>query len=359
MRTAIRWRHYGRTIAFVIAILLDTQGVRAADVDSAEALIKQGIELRQQGHDVRALPLFRKAYEMARNPRTAAQLGFCEMALGYWVDAENHLSEAMDVPEHPWVAKNTIEIAGALSAVRRNITTIVVDGEPPGAEVVVNHQVAGRLPLNQPVRLGRGIADIEVRAPGYVAVSRSMKIPGGTSEHVTIVLSRNASARNISDGLQSGPTKENESPRVVSMEKAPASPSQEEPGHRNLRTAALVTASSGALAIIFGAIETVVWIKKYDEFQDHTGPLPASLSTIGRNCGRGEMNYGGSGCQPLYAEMTTARTLAIVGYGLGAVLGVTSGILLATSRPNSGKSDVAFTYAPDFVHRGIVCNVSF
>ena len=52
---------------------------RAGDAAEAEALIRQGLELRQQGRDAPALPLFQKAYDLAATPRTAGQLGCGEM----------------------------------------------------------------------------------------------------------------------------------------------------------------------------------------------------------------------------------------------------------------------------------------
>jgi len=68
---------------------------RADGAPQVEELIRQGIELRQAGQDVRAFPLFQKAYESDRTPRTAGQLGLCELALGYWVESEKHLGEAL------------------------------------------------------------------------------------------------------------------------------------------------------------------------------------------------------------------------------------------------------------------------
>src|SRR3569832_422018 len=43
--------------------------------DEAEALIRQGTELRHQDQDAKALPYFEGAYHLSRNPRTAAQQG--------------------------------------------------------------------------------------------------------------------------------------------------------------------------------------------------------------------------------------------------------------------------------------------
>ena len=54
----------------------------ADDTAEAEALIRQGIQLRVKGTPARALPLFEKAYRVSRSPRTAAQLGLVELELG-------------------------------------------------------------------------------------------------------------------------------------------------------------------------------------------------------------------------------------------------------------------------------------
>src|SRR6266496_2893885 len=80
----------------------------AAPSDSARAedLIRQANTLRQKGQDPAALPLFREAYEIARSPRTAAQLGLVELALGYWLDSDQHLSEALAPAHHPWIDRN-------------------------------------------------------------------------------------------------------------------------------------------------------------------------------------------------------------------------------------------------------------
>src|SRR5438309_7479013 len=131
-RRGLRW---GVLVSVLVAVL--SSAARAADIESVEALIRQGVELRHQGHDVRALPLFQKAYGMTRTPRTAGQLGLCEMAMGYWLDAENHLSEALNDPQHPWVSRNLGDLTGALASVRTNIGDVVVGGGPVGAEVVV------------------------------------------------------------------------------------------------------------------------------------------------------------------------------------------------------------------------------
>ena len=78
----------------------------ATDVEQAEALIRDGVKLRARDNAAQALPLFEKAYQISRSPRTAAQLGLCELELGYYAAAERYLNEALAAPDHPWIAKN-------------------------------------------------------------------------------------------------------------------------------------------------------------------------------------------------------------------------------------------------------------
>ena len=160
----------------------------------AEALIRQGVELRAQKKDERALPLFEKAYQISRTPRTAGQLGLVEMALGYFVDAEKYLSEAVASPDHPWVAKNLATLKAQLATAKSQIGELYIVGEPAGAEVLVNGKAVGKLPLSTPIRLDKGRADVQVRAPGYVASTDTVTMVGGKREDRSYRLQREAVA---------------------------------------------------------------------------------------------------------------------------------------------------------------------
>jgi hypothetical protein len=70
----------------------------ASEPAEVEALIEQANKFRRDGKDGKALPLMRKACDLATTARTAAQLGLVEMALGYWLQAEQHLTEALSSP---------------------------------------------------------------------------------------------------------------------------------------------------------------------------------------------------------------------------------------------------------------------
>lgn len=361
MRVTLRNSGPGWFAAVVIICMLCGRPARSADLDSVETLIRQGIELRKQGRDERALPLFQKAYSLSRTPRSAGQLGLCEMAVGYWVDAEKHLDESLRFPEHPWVAKNQNDLTGAVASVRRNIDDIIIEGGPPGAEVLINGQLVGRMPLSPPVRLGKGAADVEVRAPGYAPSLRSLTIGGGTTDRLTIVLVKNA----VLETAQT-PTALTPAPTVnagAPQEGAPAEPSEPDAAPTDggpRRIAAWSTAVVATLSLGFGVVETFAWVNKQHQFDDHVGVLPSSNPPrTGKNCGTDDVNYGGDGCRGLHDDLVRSRTLALVGYGLAGALGIASAILFATSPAHPSKTMTAFGCAPDLPGHGVGCRVSF
>ena len=129
--------------AFVVAAAGPARVARA-QAEQVESLIRQGVELRKQGKDALALPFFENAYQKSRNPRTAAQLGLGEMALGYWVEAQRHLGEAVEATDNPWVKKNARMLSDSLAKVRSMVGELTITGEPAGADVTINGQPMGK-----------------------------------------------------------------------------------------------------------------------------------------------------------------------------------------------------------------------
>ena len=121
-----------------------------ADAAEVEALIAKGNELRRAGTPGPALPYFQKAYELARTPRTAGQLGLAELAAGYPVDAAEHLAAALQTPDDQSIVKYRKMLTDALTTARSQIGQLSVEGSPPGAEVVVDGRGIGVLPLPRP-----------------------------------------------------------------------------------------------------------------------------------------------------------------------------------------------------------------
>ena len=353
-----------------------TRGARAAgESGEAEALIRQGVELRSQGKDERALPLFEKAYQLSRTPRTAGQLGLVEMALGYYVDAERYLGEAVSAPDHPWVAKNLATLKSQLATAKGMIGELAISGEPMGAEVWVNGKQVGRLPLPAPLRLDKGRAEIQIRATGYVATSDTVAITGGKREEQSFRLVREpVAAPAVVTPVTPAPATGTTMPKPAETPVASATPagSPEATPSTPAPTGATVTATSGqpasdgtnlrpyawgaaggaALGLILGTVEGLAAIKKKNEFNEHKGPDGSF------DCGTDALN---AACKSIQDSHSTARTLAIVGFVAGGVLAGVSVALFVMSSPGEAKSGTtsALACVPDVVSRGVSCRLQF
>lgn len=187
-------RHLRMAATLVLMTVLWHGAARAAEPAKVEELIRQGVALRRSGKDQAALPLFQKAHELGHSPRTAGQLGLCELALGQMVEAERDLSSALDTPGDAWVAKNRAALEKSLRSAQGGIGELSINGSPEGAEVVVNGKPAGKLPLAAPVRVAQGVATVTVEADGYLSLTNSVSVRGGQRLEVNSNLAKRPSA---------------------------------------------------------------------------------------------------------------------------------------------------------------------
>jgi len=357
---------------------------RAGESGEAEALIRQGVELRAQKKDERALPLFEKAYQLSRSPRTAGQLGLVEMALGYFVDAEKYLGEAVASPDHPWVAKNLATLKAQLATAKTQIGELYIVGEPAGAEVLVNGKSVGKLPLSSPIRLDKGRADVQVRASGYVASTDSVVMVGGKREDRSYRLQREAVAvapppppvaqpapkppetkpapaappvamAPPPPAPAAGPVGSDQPPASITATPAPADSGD----HSILRPVAWGVGIAGIAGLVFGAVEGVVAINKRNAFNDHTGPDPANpLSKTIPDCNTTAPT---PACQDLQDSHESAKKLSIIGFVAGGVLTAGAAVLWVLSSPKerAAGSGTAIACTPDFGTRGVACRMQF
>jgi len=308
-------------------------------VDQAEAQIRQGTELRHQNQDARALPFFERAYELARNPRTAAQLGLVKMALGYCVDAERLLDEALAVPDHPWIARNRDTLDRTRAKARQNIGEVTVTGTPAGAEVLVNGHAVGTLPLASPVRLDKGPAEIQVRAPGHLPISHTLTIAAGSHEHLTVALGPTPPTASSVPSPSSSPFPSAPSPPLAVAPPSPAPPATTVSASP-LRPLAITAAGLGAAALAFGIVETVIASRRIDDFNDHTAPSPTVDDPTHRapDCQTSQLN---DECRSIRDAHDRARTLAIVGYVGAGVFAATSAALFLWAQRQASEPGVA------------------
>jgi hypothetical protein len=336
----------------------------ATPADDAEPLVQEGIAFRSSFRDAEALDKFRRAYEIARTPRIKAQIGAAEQALGRWVEAETHILEALTATKDVWIIKNRPTLETALSAVRSHIGNLEILGKPSGAEVRIDGELVGRLPLAAPLHLPAGRTTLDVRAPGHFPAMRTVSIEAEKLTRETIVLraeevgpaaaTAGTPAAGSGTDATRGPAKpENETKAEEQAGPPPPKPPEGDTGPRTdatgigwRRPAEFAAAGAAAIGLVLGIVEHLKWQDKISSF----GSMSACGSTLA--------DRGGPGCQQLYSDGQSAKTLALVGYGAAAAFGAAAAILYFTE-PARGVAAQTVACAPTTSARGVDCAVRF
>jgi hypothetical protein len=139
----------------------------------ADELIREGVALRRKGDDLGALQRFQQAFQTDKSARVVAQIGLAEQALGRWVLAHEHLSQALAAKADPWMQKNRGVIEEALNLVSDHLGKIEILGGSPNAEVRIDGALRGTLPLAGPLLMSIGTVTIDISAPGFFPLQRT------------------------------------------------------------------------------------------------------------------------------------------------------------------------------------------
>ena len=269
------------------------------------------------------------------------------MALGYFVDAEKYLGEAVASPDHPWVAKNLATLKAQLATAKTQIGELYIIGEPARRRGAGERQAgrpAAAVVADPPRQGARRRPGARARLRGVDGLGRRWSAASARIDRTGCSARRSRSRRR-----RRHPSR---SPRPSRCEAKPAGAvgrrwrprrprAAARPGrigsaagvdHRDARaapaTAAIIricgpvawgVGIAGIAGLVFGAVEGVVAIKKRNEFNDHTGPDPAN--PLGSRRSRTATRpLPPPACQAIQDSHESARTLSIVGFVAGGVL---------------------------------------
>lgn len=156
-----------RSLPFLVVFSLALgQGQAWADGDDPDALIAQGLKAMRKGDYQAALDAFRHAHAARPAVRSHAEIGLAEQALHRWVEAEADLAGALVEGEDAWLDSHRTLLEKALSDVRSHLGMLTVESGPRGAELKIDGERRGVLPLPRPLCLLPGTAKVEITAPG-------------------------------------------------------------------------------------------------------------------------------------------------------------------------------------------------
>jgi len=302
----------------------------AGVAEEAEALIAQGLTLREQGKDDQALEVFRRAESKQKSPRATAQVALAEQALGMWMLADAHLAAALADKTDPWITKNRAALEGALATIQKHVGVVEVRTNVP-AEVYVDGALVGTLPREAPLRVEVGPRQVEVRAEGYYPVSRSVVVSNDGMARETFTLAK----------LPPTPVRD---PAKAGRDPAP----KLAPEPTNVpRTVGWVLVGTGVGAAVFGGVSFLVrevQTGRYNDRQDCPGINKPNQPEP---------------CQAILDAESTWRTVGVASFIGAGVLGV-AGLSLVLLSPSPKPKAAAFqgvtaTCGPFGAAPGLAC----
>jgi hypothetical protein len=317
------------SLIFHVAVLLAVTVASATSyaAEDPEALIRDGIELRRHGEDAKAHGYFQRAYEVTHTPRAAAQLALVNQALGLYLEAEHHLTEALETQD-PWVLSHRGILEKSRQTVRAHLGKIELRGLPSGATVAWAGQAAQPVPSNNVLWVTPGKLILTFAAPAHSAVTKDTSIDMGQSVSLSVELPPTPPAA----VAQPAPAPEN---APVAARPNPSTPADEGNASRKpIRMAGLITAGAGVAAGVAGIFVYHAGVTKKDAIErDANGPTPTYDDANG--------NY---------------QTLGNIGVGLmvGGGIALATGVALyvvgrrADGETGDNGTHVSFAYAPGF-----------
>jgi hypothetical protein len=258
----------GTIATLLVAASLLVGATAAAESEEPETLIRQGIELRKRGDDARAHGYFKRAYELSKTPRTAAQLGLVDQAVGRFGEAETLIAEAL-ASNDPWVQQHRSALEDGLKVCRQHLGGIVVAGAPAGTTWSDADHRAAALPSNGAIWVAPGTATLRFEAPGRQPLTKSVTVAAGdsvslqvdlsavTPAPVAAVASPTAAAAAPADANPAG------GPAASLAQPATPAPVTESPG-RSARIAGIAVAGAGVALGVSGFFVRNVATHKLD-----------------------------------------------------------------------------------------------
>jgi hypothetical protein len=226
---------------FLAGFLLPISGREGSGVVPAdpETLIREGNELRRNGQDAIAEGYFRRAYEIAPTPRTAAQLGLVELALEDYLAAERHLSDALNAKD-AWIEGHLQALEGSRAMARAHLIRVEIAGAPSGATFSVEGSSPRPVPPDGLVWLAAATPQaVHVQAPGRAPAVVQVQGPAGATRRVVVEMGEAVELRKAL-------------PIVAAPETQMPSPPPTSASGRGLRTAGVVVAAVGAASAAVG-----------------------------------------------------------------------------------------------------------
>ncbi|HEY8945478.1 MAG TPA: PEGA domain-containing protein [Polyangiaceae bacterium] len=171
-------------IPIFLLVSLSTAFAAAQEGDAEETAIEpgiqQGISLRRSGKDDAALAVFLDLEKRAPSSvRVLLHVTAAAQATGRWIMAYDYLQKAARFKNDPYYVRHRSAIKQVEDSVAQHVGQFRAFGSPEGAEVRLNGEVIGTLPMTEGKPVTAGSYVLEVSKPGYYPLRRSVNVAAG------------------------------------------------------------------------------------------------------------------------------------------------------------------------------------
>lgn len=316
-----------RTGVLAFSLVLAAATAEGQPLGALDTAIAQALSLRAQGRDAEALALLTAAWETSRSPRARAQMARAEQAVGRWLDANAHMTEALGSPDDPWIAARVGLLEEERARIRERLGRIEVLGLPDGARVRIGDGEPRTTPLGEPLWCAAGDVVLRVEAEGFFSTTRRVVVDAGRTARETVALVRVAA------------------PPSSSQPRAPASPSPSPPARDPRLMIGIAGTITGGVFLAGGVAAHVVREVLVSAAADHG----CANDTDGRLVGPAD-------CAERTTSIGAATALLATGYAVGALF-VGTGVALALTAPRASPATRRVACAPWNV--GLACTFIF
>lgn len=256
-----------RLAAWVCASVATVLAASPAAAECEESVVirelRQGVRLRYSHRDADALRHFEGLWRRCGDLQALAQMAQTELALERWLDARNHLVEALAATNQPVIARLRPLLVESLREAERHLARVRVRSTAPGATLQLDDQAS--IPLPAELWTTPGSHTLRVAAEARRPESQTVTLAAGAEFDTNIEL------------------------QSVAPPPPPPPPPRPPPDelrvrvveHRNpLRTVGFVTLGVGAAVLIGGGVFWGLYARDYDASQDPDGVWGRFTNTL-------------------------------------------------------------------------------
>lgn len=174
-----------RMLFVVLVVFGVTARASAADEPNQgepaiEDLLRQGIALRRSGNDEAALAVFLDLEKRSpESVRLLLHIATAAQATGKWIMAYEYMQKASSHKDDSYYQRHRSAIENVEKTIGQRVGQFRARGAPAGAEVRLNGEVIGTLPMTGVKAVEVGSYVLEVYKPGYYPLRRPVTVGGG------------------------------------------------------------------------------------------------------------------------------------------------------------------------------------